>query len=88
MKAFAIYTLARAGLFGACFGLIWLIFGRWIAWNSVSVLWTALLAMVISSVIALVSMGSLRGDLSAEVAARADRAKAAYEARNRSEDDE
>lgn len=88
MKIFALYTFARAGLFLACYGVIWLTFGQWIEWNALSGLWTALIAMLLSSGIALVALRSMRADLSAAVAERADRAKAAFDARNRAEDDE
>jgi hypothetical protein len=88
VKIFALYTLARLALFATSYGLIWLIFGRWLEWNAVSALYTALIAMVISSAVALVVLRSMRGRLAEQVAARADRAKAAYEARARSEDDE
>lgn len=88
MKIFALYTLARLLLFLAVYGLLWLVFGRWVEWTSVPALGTALIAMVISSAIALVTLRSLRDNLAVEVAARADRAKAAYEARKRAEDDD
>jgi hypothetical protein len=88
LKSFILYTAARAGIFLACYGLIWLVFGQWIDWNSVSALYTALIAMVISSLIALATLQSMRADLSAEIAARADRAKAAHEARTKAEDDD
>jgi ABC-type bacteriocin/lantibiotic exporter with double-glycine peptidase domain len=88
VKAFVAYTAARLGLFAVAFGLIWLIFGRWLTWNQLSVLWTALLALVLSSVVALIWLRRLRDRFAAQVAARADRAKAAYEARVSAEDDD
>ena len=88
LKSFVVYTAARAGLFAACYGLIWLIFGQWIEWDSISALWTALIAMVISSIIALATLQGMRSNLSAEIAARAERAKAAHEARTKAEDDD
>ena len=88
MKIFALYTLARLVLFLAVYGLLWLVFGRWVEWNSITALGTALIAMVISSAIALVSLRGLRDDLAIAVAARAARAKAAYEDRKRAEDDD
>jgi hypothetical protein len=88
LKSFILYTAARIGLFLACYGLIWLIFGQWLEWNSISALWTALIAMVISSVIALTSLRGMRANLSADIASRAERAKAAHEARNKAEDDD
>ncbi len=88
MRAFAVYTLARVGLFLAAYGLIWLIFGRWIGWDSVSALYTALIAMAVSSLVALTLLRPLRADFAEQVAHRADRAKAAHDARVRAEDDD
>ncbi len=87
MKIFALYTLARLLLFLAVYGLLWLVFGRWVDWTPVTALGTALMAMLVSSAIALVALRSLRNDLAVEVAARAGRAKAALEARRSAEDD-
>lgn len=87
MKSFALYTAARVVLFAVCFGLIWLIFGTWLTWEAVSVLYTAIIAMVVSSVIALFALGSLRNSLAVDVSARADRAVAAYEAMRSAEDE-
>ena len=88
MKPFLLYTLARVGLFAAAFGLVWLVFGHWIEWGLVSGLYTAIIAMAVSSVAALFLLGPLRDDFAANVAGRADRAKAAFEARRAAEDDE
>lgn len=88
MKIFAWYTLARVALFAASWGLIWLVFGWNLEWDAVSALYTALLAMVLSSVIAWVVLRSMRGQLSERIATRVDRAKAAYEERAQAEDDE
>jgi len=88
VKIFALYTAARAGLFLVVYGLIWLIFGRWLDWTSLSALYTALIAMVISSIIAFTALSGLRARFAEQVAARADRAKAAYEARLTAEDDD
>jgi hypothetical protein len=86
MRTFVRYTLARVALFGTAFGLIWLAFGHWLAWGAVSVLYTAVIALVISSVVALFALGSLRDEFAAEVSLRADRAKTAFEARRAAED--
>ena len=88
MKAFALYTAARFGLFVVAYGLIWLIFGQWIEWDSISALYTALIAMLISSAIALVVLRPLRSQLSAQVSERAERVKQAYETRRAAEDDD
>jgi len=86
MKVFALYTAARAGLFLVCYGLIWLVAGRWMEWNSVNALLTALLALLVSAILALTLLTSLRDRLAGEVAARADRAMAALEAHRSAED--
>ena len=86
MKPFVLYTLARVALFAASFGLVWLVFGHWIEWGAISALYTAIIAMVISSVVSLFILGSLRDDLAVHVSERADRAKAAFEARRAAED--
>ncbi len=88
MKIFALYTLARLGLFAVVYGLIWLIFGRNLEWNALSGLYTALFAMIISSLIAFAVLKSMRADLAAEIERRAARAKAAFEAKRSAEDDD
>ncbi|MDX6307593.1 MAG: hypothetical protein QOI06_639 [Nocardioidaceae bacterium] len=86
MRTFALYTLARLALFAAAYGLIWLIFGRWLTWSSVSALYTAIVAMVVSSLVALLVLGRLRDRFAADVSRRADRAKAAFDAMRAAED--
>lgn len=86
MKVFALYTAARAGLFLVCYAVIWLVAGRWMEWNSVNALLTALLGLLVSAIVALKLLASLRDRLAGEVAARADRAMAAFEARRSAED--
>ncbi len=87
MKFFVLYTLARFALFGAVFGLVWLIGGRWMAWGPVSLLVSALIAMVVSSIIALLALRGLRDRLAEHIEQRAGRARAAFEARRAREDD-
>ena len=65
----------------AAYGLIWLIFGRWIEWDAISALYTALIALVISSVIASDAAAVAARRPRLQVAERAERAKAAFEAR-------
>lgn len=86
MKVFALYTLARLGLFAAVYGLIWLIFGHWLDWSALSGLYTAIIAMVISSLVAFTTLKTLRADLASHVEQRAARAKTAYDAKRSSED--
>jgi hypothetical protein len=42
MSSVVRYTLARLGLFGAAFGLVWALGGYWLVWDRLTVLWTAL----------------------------------------------
>jgi hypothetical protein len=88
VKLFVLYTAARAGLFLVAWGLIWLVFGRWIDWTALSALYTALFAMLISAAVSLVALRSMRAELSAQVAQRAARVREAYEARRSAEDDD
>jgi H+/Cl- antiporter ClcA len=88
VKEFALYTLARLGLFAGAYGLIWLVFGHWIDWTALSALYTAIIAMVVSSLIAFATLKSLRENLAAHVERRATRAKEAFDARRSSEDDD
>ncbi|MEJ7743676.1 MAG: DUF4229 domain-containing protein [Nocardioidaceae bacterium] len=86
MKIFVLYTLARAGIFCAVFGVIWLVAYRQVEWNSVSILYTAAIAMVISAIIAVVALRSLRDQLAAQIAERSARAKKAFGDRRAAED--
>lgn len=88
MKVFALYTAARIGLFAVAYGVIWLTFGRWIEWNALSALYTAIIAMVLSAVVAIWVLKGLREQLAVQVEQRATRAKAAFEARRSAEDDD
>jgi hypothetical protein len=88
VKLFAVYTLARAALFLVAYGLIWLIFGRWIDWNALSALYTALFALLISAGVSFVALRGMRARLSEQVAQRAARVKSAYDARRSAEDDD
>jgi glycerol-3-phosphate acyltransferase PlsY len=86
VKGFVQYTAARLGLFLACYALVWLVVGWFIRWNSLDALSTALVALIMSSVLSLFVLKSLRARFAAQVASRADRAVAAFEAKRRAED--
>jgi hypothetical protein len=93
VKIFALYTAARAGLFLACWAAIWLIIGAIclvtgsrVEWDSLSALSTAMVALIASSVIALTRLRTLRERFAADVAVRAERASAAFNARRSAED--
>jgi hypothetical protein len=83
---FVLYTAARAGLFLACWGLIWLVIGWWVQWDALNALSTAMLALIVSSVIAFVRLKGLRERFAAEVDARARRATEVFNARRAAED--
>lgn len=85
---FALYTAARLVLFAAAFGLIWLVFGHWLSWDATSALYTAIIALVVSSVVALFALQGLRGRFAEDVSQRADRMRDAFEARRAAEDRE
>lgn len=70
MSTVVVYTLARLGLFVAAYGLIWLALFRTVTWDSASALYTALIAMVVSSLVAFVVLRRLRAALAAEIAQR------------------
>jgi hypothetical protein len=88
VKVFALYTLARVALFGVAYGLIWLIFFHWIDWNALSALYTAIIALVLSALASFLLLGGMRDTLAAQVEQRAERARAAFEARRSAEDDD
>ena len=87
MKALALYTLARLALFGVAFGVVWLVASRWLDWNEITVLWTALIALVVSAIASWLLLGRLRDAVAAEVEGRARRVAAAYESSRSAEDD-
>ena len=73
MKDFALYTLARLGLFVIAFGLVWLAVERWVRWSAATMLWVSALALVISAIASLLLLGSLRDRLAVSVQERARR---------------
>lgn len=83
MRTFVFYTLARLGLFVLVYGAIWLALFRTVAWNSASALYTALIAMVGSSLLAFVVLRRLRAAFAAEIAQRSQRSRTAYDTRRR-----
>ena len=86
MKPFLLYTLARVLLFAAAWALVWLVASAWLEWSSVTALWTALLAMVVSSVASIFLLRGLRRRFAAGVEQRAARIQRRYEASKRKED--
>lgn len=86
MKSFVLYTLARVLLFALAWALVWAVASIWLEWSSVTALWTALLAMVVSSVVSVWLLRGLRERLAVHVQGRAERMQARYEAAKRKED--
>ncbi len=73
MKYFALYTLARIGLFVGVFLLIWLLIFTWVAWSTVSLLWTVLVAAVLSSIASIFVLRRLRERFAVVIEQRASR---------------
>jgi uncharacterized membrane protein YdjX (TVP38/TMEM64 family) len=86
VKAFVLYTLARVLLFAAAWALVWAVASLWLEWSTVTALWTALLAMAISSVASLWLLRGLRQRVAVHVQGRAERMQARYEEAKRKED--
>jgi uncharacterized membrane protein YdjX (TVP38/TMEM64 family) len=86
VKPFVLYTLARVLLFAAAWALVWAVASVWLEWSSVTALWTALLALVVSSVASLWLLRGLRQRLAVHVQGRAQRLQARYETAKRKED--
>jgi ABC-type bacteriocin/lantibiotic exporter with double-glycine peptidase domain len=88
MKYFVLYTLARVGLFAGAFGLIWLALFTWVSWTYAALLWTVLLAAIISAIASIFVLGPLRERFAAEVAARAARMSQRIETARSAEDED
>ena len=86
MNPFVTYTLARFGLFLAAFGLVWLVAFSWLEWNSLNVLWTMLIALVVSAAAGIVLLSRLRERLAARVQDRAERMSQRFEESRSAED--
>ena len=86
MKPFITYALARFGLFLAAFGLVWLVGFNWLEWTSINVLWTMLIALVISAIVGVIVLRGLRERLAANVQERAERVSKRFEESRGAED--
>lgn len=73
MKPFLAYTAARLGLFVVAYGLIWLVMSFWLEFSTITNLWVMIMALVLSSVVSIFTLGRLRDKLAANVHARASR---------------
>lgn len=86
VKPFLAYTGARVLLFAGAWGLVWLVASAWLTWSPVTALWTALLAMVVSSLASLIVLRGPRARLAESVQARATRMQRRFEESKRRED--
>ena len=79
MKDFALYTLARFAIFGALLGVsilvFWLANGREGVW----IVWPALTAAVLSTIVSTYALRGLRDRVAAGVQARAERMGSRFE---------
>jgi Protein of unknown function (DUF4229) len=88
VKAFVLYTAARLLLFALTWAAVAGIASIWLDWDSVTALWTALIALALSAVLSLVLLRSLRDQLATSVAERAAKTRRSFdEARSREDDD-
>ena len=86
MKAFWTYTLARLAVFGATFGVVWLIASIWVEWGNLTSLLVLLISLVLSSVISIFALAGLRDRLAKNVQERAARMTQRIEESRHAED--
>lgn len=86
MKAFWTYTLARLAVFGATFGVVWLIASIWVEWGNLTSLLVLLVSLVLSSVISIFALAGLRDRLAKNVQERAARMTQRIEESRHAED--
>jgi ABC-type bacteriocin/lantibiotic exporter with double-glycine peptidase domain len=88
MKYFLLYTFARIGLFAGVFGAIWLVLFSWVSWTYASLLWTVLLAAIISAIASIFVLRPLRQRFAADIEARAARMSKRIESARAAEDED
>jgi len=86
VRSFLLYTAARFGLFLATFGLIWLVVGWFLPWTSRNIVFTGVLAVLLSAVASIYLLRGLRDDLAQSARSRAEEMTARLE-RARSKED-
>jgi hypothetical protein len=86
VRSFVLYTVARFGLFVGAFGLIWLVVGWFLPWTSRNIVWTGVLAVLLSAVASIYLLRDLRDDLARAARRRAEDMTARLE-RARSKED-
>ena len=83
MKEFAVYTGLRLVLFAACFGVLWVALH-----NQLTVFPLLLLALVLSSILAIFVLRTARDRLAGSIERRAARMAQRIDAARRAEDDD
>jgi membrane protein implicated in regulation of membrane protease activity len=86
VRSFVLYTVARFGLFVGTFGLIWLVVGWFLPWTSRNIVWTGVLAVLLSAVASIYLLRDLRDQLARSARRRAEDMTARLE-RARSKED-
>jgi membrane protein implicated in regulation of membrane protease activity len=86
VRSFLLYTVARFGLFLGAFGLIWLVVGFFLPWTSRNIMWTGVLAIVLSAIASLYLLRGLRDRFAQTARTRAEEMSARLE-RARSKED-
>ena len=86
MSAFWKYTLARLGLFVACFAVIFVVLSLFFKVDETMPLLAALAALLLSAIVSLVALRGLRDELARQVAARAAGVTRRIEESRRAED--
>lgn len=86
MKAFWTYTLARFAVFLGCYVVAWLVVGLWLESNEIVNIWVLLVALVVSSIISLLTLGKLRENLARTMQSRAEKINDRIEESRRAED--
>lgn len=85
------YTAMRAGLFVACFAVIWGLVQLRILpaalGSSANLLWVLLLALLISAPLSYVLLRGVRDAASVQISQRVERARVAFETKARDEDE-
>lgn len=86
MKPVAAYTLARVGLFVLVWVPVLLISLIWLDWNSLTVLWTLLIAMVVSALVSFVALRGLRDQVARQAEHGVARTRKRFDQTRRKED--
>ncbi len=86
MSTFWKYTLARLGMFVACFAVVYVVLSLFIASDEAMVLLAALVALVVSALLSFFVLRGLRDELARQVADRAAGVTRRIEESRRAED--